>query len=242
MTENPPNELKWSPEGLEKLFKTLVEMNCFPNELGAVGLRSGQKLSEEELKAYRYLCAFARAETRFKANAQLIDHQFPGLPDASKYLRSFNIWTELQPDNSLKHIVPKFVRHEIENDLVLTLAMIDHSRRLEESVIPAINMSMTRFNSTSFVPVLEALMSADLVDKSGIEELVASCSTKLNPWTGNGPRINPNGVLTVEGLRENVINQNFDSRMVKPADLVVLLENIAVGDAFVCKPKSSSAM
>ena len=29
--------------------------------------------------------------------------------------------------------------------------------------------------------------------------------------------------------------------MVKPVDLGVLLENMAVGDAFVCKPKSSSA-
>ena len=120
--------------------------------------------------------------------------------------------------------------------------MIDHSKRLEESVIPAINNCMTRSLSTSFVTVLIALMSADLVEKSGIEETVASCScTKLNQWIGKGPQINPSGVLTVERIRANVRNRNFNSRMVKPTDLGVLLESMAVGDAFVCHPKSASA-
>ena len=127
VTANPPNEVQWSPEGLEALFKTLVDKRRFPNELWAVGLRSGQKLSTEELEAYRYLCAFARAETTFSPNAQDFDSQFPVLPNTSKYLRNFNVFTQLQPHGLVKLVVPRFVRYEIDKDKGGAQTRCEHS-------------------------------------------------------------------------------------------------------------------
>jgi hypothetical protein len=176
------------------------------------------------------------------ATRRQFDEQFPGLSRPSRYLRAFNVFAQQDSNGVNTLVVPKFVRNQINNQVIITPKDIEYSRLLENSVIPAISRSMEDFNSANVVVSLKELMTADVIMKSGIDELLMHCDTKLNQWSGKAPKVNPKGAMGIKEILGCVKSKSFSgTKTMKPGHLGLMVDALDVGDAIVFEPKSVSA-
>lgn len=226
-----------SKEGLKKVFKELVAFissNILVNELGVPSLNVEQK----KVYDFFFFCFFT--EKCIDTNMKLL-----WLADKTVdvYLRSFNIFANINEDGKVHLIAPEFVRCIVHKESVSswtnTLKFFQsymHPPKYFEFVIPQMaNVWLCISDWMCEKPLLFPYIIPDNV-------LQSTNIHKLNIWEKRGPVIQNTGQLSRDSIASIVRRRSIEeSCRLSRKDFGYFCDQLQVGDLVVTGQKSSAA-
>jgi len=236
LISEPKIESLKTQDGLNDLFKALSifiqKYTSLRTELGPVSKRSGEKLTEDERRAYIELCVLAWQEKHLDRNFTLSNGTA-----AMIYLKSFNIFAQKINDH-IKLIAPRFVASFLKAEAMSVFSSLFDRRYgdiplMFEMVFIELAVLIQSWGSENpFIGLIPA------------HQIPAV--PKINFWQNRGPKVIKGGKLdttTITTILKNRGNSQEEENYGAGLDidhLPYFIDHLPLGDAFVFGQMSSS--
>ncbi len=230
-------------EGLKNIFNMLVkfisEDSELESQLGPVSRRGGMELEEVEQKAYDYFIFQSWLGKTVNRTFPLSRSQ---TIKSDTFLRSFNVFAKAVGDSRMQLVVPSFVSALLEKHGHGMSFSAIYEQAYPGLVQPECAFEISLGVLALMYQKLQAIHSKPILFPKLIPEEMIPCNPVLDVWTGNGPKVSPQGKLTesqVDDIVKNKGNKEFPHQL-RESMMGYFCDQLKIGAMVRFAPKSAS--